>query len=116
MSSANHEVIVREMIESLYRVAGLPVWKGEINDSVATIVQKTLYETRKCSAAFVWVPQPPGGRASVFWLVTNIGRSAFNASVGKLSRHCARTAILKWRTALEIATHGLASSRRKVVA
>lgn len=114
--SSEHEERVKEMIESLYRVAGLPAWKGEINDNVAAIFQKILYETSKCSAAFVWVPQPPGGRASMFWLAMNIGRSSFNASVGKLSRHCARTAILKWRTALEIAAHGLASSRRKVQA
>jgi hypothetical protein len=111
MSREQNEQAVKEIIQSLYRVAGiLPVWNGEINDEVATIVMKMLAATKDCSHAFIWVPQPPGGRATVAWLAMNLGRSALAMSREKLSQTCARTVIYEWRTALDLASQGLALS------
>ncbi|GGX74792.1 hypothetical protein GJV26_14710 [Massilia dura] len=115
MAREQNERVVKEMIQSLYRLAGIyPVWDGQVNDAVAEVVEKMLLETRNCSQAFVWVPKPPTGRASVLWLAMNVGRAAFATSRAKLSQTCARKVILNWRTTLELASQGLASSRMRM--
>lgn len=115
MAREQNEQVVKEMIQSLYRLAGIhPVWNGEVNDAVADIVEKMLFETRVCSQAFVWVPKPPTGKASVMWLAMNIGRAAFATSRAKLSQTCTRKVILNWRTPLELASRGLASSQSRI--
>lgn len=100
------------MIQSLYRFANvLPVWDGEVNDEVAAVFGTMLDETRKCSKAFGWIPRPPGGRASTTWLITQFGRGIFNASRGRLSFTCARAVIYQWKSALAMASLGVAIRR-----
>jgi hypothetical protein len=48
------------MIQSLYKLAYIPAWDGEVNEDVARVFGIMLAETQKCSKAFVWVPTPPG--------------------------------------------------------
>jgi hypothetical protein len=115
MAREQNERAVQEMIQSLYRLAGIsPLWDGEVNDAVAEIVEKMLSETRYCSQAFAWVPKPPTGRASLLWPAMNAGRSAFATSRAKLSQACARKVMLDWRTPLELASQGLALSRLRM--
>ncbi|TFW33501.1 hypothetical protein [Massilia horti] len=103
------KVEVKEMIQSLYRFANiLPVWDGEVNDDVAAVFGTMIAETRACSNAFGWVPKPPGGRASITWLVRQLGRGVFNSYRSQLSFTCARAVIYKWKSALEMASLGVA--------
>jgi hypothetical protein len=102
---------VNNMIQSLFRLAELEVWEGEINDEVAAVFGIMLAETQKCSSAFKWLPKPPGGRASISWLVMQLGRGIFGSFSTKLSFVCARTVIYKWRRRLDMASAGIAAAR-----
>jgi hypothetical protein len=102
---------VKEMIKSLYDLAAVPAWDGDVTDEVAAVFGIMLLETQKCSNAFGWVPRPPGGRASVTWVVRSLGRGLFNAHRGKLSQTCARAVIYKWQRQLDLASMGLAAGR-----
>jgi hypothetical protein len=108
MASDAHAAEVKEMIQSFYKLAGIPPWDGDVNENVAAVFGTMLSETRNCSKAFAWVPQPPAGKASVFWLVTNLGRGVFNIYRPKLSVTCARAVIYKWGRQLDMASLGLA--------
>ena len=101
---------IKEMIQSLYRFANiLPVWDGEVNDDVAAVFGTMISETMTCSKAFGWVPKPPGGRASVSWLAQQLGRGVFNSYRSRLSFTCARAVIYKWKSALGLASAGVAT-------
>lgn len=110
--NTDKEKVVKEMIQSLYRFANiLPVWDGEVNDDVAAVFGTMIAETRTCSNAFGWVPKPPGGRASITWLAQQLGRGIFNSHGSRLSYTCARGVIYKWKSALDMASAGVAMER-----
>ena len=99
---------VREMIESLYKFADIPInWEIRVNEQVAEVFGKMLDETMKCSKAIGWVPKPPGGRASIAWLVMQLGSGAFNHYRSRMSFVCARSVIYKWGRHLQMASMGL---------
>jgi hypothetical protein len=94
MVTENDKAEVKEMIQSLHPFANiLPVWDGEVNDEVAAVFGTMLAETTKCSIAFGWVPKPSGGRATISWVVHQLGPGVFNSTRGRLSFTCARTVI-----------------------
>lgn len=100
---------IKAMIQSLYQFANIfPVWNGEVNDDVAAVFGTIIAEIKKCSKAFDWVPKPPNGRASITWLAQQLGRGAFNAYRSQLSFTCARAVIYKWKSALDMASAGVA--------
>lgn len=112
MATDSEKAEVKDMIQSLYRFANiLPVWDGEVNDDVAAVFGTMIAETRTCSNAFGWVPKPIGGRATVSSVVRQLGRGVFNAFRGRLSFTCARAVVYKWRTALELASMGIAMKK-----
>lgn len=111
MGSENEVREVKNMIQSLFRLAELGAWEGDVNDDVAEVFGITLSETIKCSDAFKWLPKPPGGRASINWLCIQLGRGIFGAFSTKLSFVCARTVIYKWRRRLDMASAGVAGAR-----
>lgn len=99
---------VRELINVLYNRAGIKAeFRGEINEDVAAVVGDLLTDIASCSAAFRWVPRPTGGKASIFWLATNVTRSILADLKEKQSISCMRARILQYRTALEMAAAGL---------
>lgn len=99
---------VREIINVLYSRAGISTqFHGEINEDVAAVVGDLLTDIATCSAAFRWVPRPTGGKASIFWLATNVTRSTVSELKEKQSISCMRARILQYRTALEMAAAGL---------
>jgi hypothetical protein len=103
---------VRHMIESFYQFAAIPLPNDfEVNESVAAVFGSMLSETRRCSGAFVWVPRPPGGVASIAWLAMQLGRGVFNSYRGQLSFTCAREVIRVWNTPFREASMGLSSTR-----
>ena len=70
---------VREIINVLYSRAGIRTqFRGEVNENVAAVVGDLLNDISTCSAAFRWVPRPTGGKASIFWLATNVTRSTLS--------------------------------------
>ncbi|GJI98765.1 hypothetical protein RugamoR57_54830 [Duganella caerulea] len=112
MTTDAEKAEIKGMIQALYRYANvLPVWDGDVNEDVAKVFGIMLAETQKCSSAFCWIPSPPGGQASIAWLIRQLGRGLFNAYRKRLSFTCARTVIYKWRTALDMAALGIASSK-----
>lgn len=112
MNTDKEKAEIKEMIQSLYRFANiLPVWDGEVNDDVAAVFGTMIAETRTCSKAFGWVPKPPGGRASVTWLAQQLGRGVFNSYRSLLSFSCARVVIYKWKSALDMASAGVATRK-----
>lgn len=111
MVSEQEKAQVKAMIKSLYDFAAIPAWDGEITNEVAAVFGTMLFETQKCSKAFIWVPKPPGGRASITWLVRSLGRGLFNAHRNMLSQTCARAVIYKWQRQLDLAAMGLAVGR-----
>lgn len=112
MASDAEKAEVKEMVESFYKFANVPLnWDGEINERVAEVFGVMLSETRQCSMAFGWMPKPPGGRASIVWLAVQLGRGMFNHYRLQLSFVCARGVIFKWGRQLEMASMGLAVAR-----
>jgi len=115
MASEAEKSEVKEMIESFYKFANVPLnWNGEVNERVAEVFGVMLSETRKCSSAFIWIPTPPGGRATIAWLVIQLGRGIFNRYRQQLSFTCARGVIYiiyKWGRDLEMAALGLVVTR-----
>lgn len=112
MATNKEKLEVKEMIQSLYRYANIqPVWDGVVNDDVARVFGIMLAETQKCSAAFGWIPPPPGGRASIIWLVTKLGKGIFNVYKNRLSVACARVVIYNWGVALNLAALGIGMTR-----
>lgn len=108
MTSETDQTEVREMIQALFRLAQQRPWDGLINDDVAAVFGVMLFETRKCSDAFKWMPKPPGGRASIGWLAMQLGRGVFMSSSAKLSFVCARGVVYKWGRQLDMASQEIA--------
>lgn len=112
MSKPSEKQEVKQVLESLYKLAGItPIWAGDINERVAHVVGVMISEVAKCSKAFAMVPQPPGGRATISWLATNFGRGLFNRYREKMSASCARAVLYGWRTELDMAANGFACVR-----
>lgn len=112
MASEKDKAEVKHMIQSLYELAGIsPAWDGEVNDDVARVFGIMIAETQKCSAAFRLIPPPPGGRASIIWLVNRLGHGIFNRYKKRLSLACARAVIYNWSAALQEATLSIGMSR-----
>jgi hypothetical protein len=57
---------------------------------------KMLEEARKCTKASNWVPRPPGGKATIAWLVRNVTRSAIRSMGNDLACTCVQFVIRNW--------------------
>lgn len=112
MASEEEKAQLKEMITSFYKYAEVSItWNLNINEQVAEVFGIMIKETTKCSNAFGWVPKPPGGRASIFWLITQLGRGVFNHYLSHISWVCARGVIYQWREQLQLASMGLFAGR-----
>jgi len=98
---------VRTAINALYKSAGIhDTFKGDINEQVATVFGELLFDIRKCSDAFLWVPRPTCGVASVGWIAKNFTQSVNHKFKNSQSFVCARTRILQYKSRLAIASIG----------
>lgn len=112
MASEEEKAQLKEMIESFYKYAHVPMtWNLEVNEQVAEVFGIMIKETTKCSKAFGWVPKPPGGRASIIWLVMQLGRGVFNHYMHRISFTCVRGVIYQWGEQLKLASMGLFARR-----
>ncbi len=99
---------VKKMIRDFYKLAGISLPSSiTINNEVARIFFKMIQETKKCSNAFVLVPQPPSGPATVKWLAYNLSRTIFQSASSQVSITCVKVAISNWNTKLRFAGMGL---------
>ncbi len=95
---------VEKMIMDFYKVANIsPPRNLTINDQVAKVFLKILSETQKCSKAFILVPHPPLGAATVKWLAYNLPRTVFENASGKISITCAKRVLYNLGSQLRIA-------------
>ncbi|MCB1953058.1 MAG: hypothetical protein H6944_14840 [Zoogloeaceae bacterium] len=100
---------LRQYIESFYAFAHVPLtWKLHPNEAVADVFGTMLNEAARCSRAIGWVPPPPGGRATISWIVMKLGNGMFNHYKSQTSLSCARAVIAKWGTQLRLASMGVA--------
>jgi hypothetical protein len=110
MTSENEASELLEIIEQFYKFANVhPPRNLHINEHVAEVFGIMLNETAKCSKAIGWVPVPPGGRATISWLVVQLGRGVFNRQKSRLNPGCAHNVIRTWKTALDMASLGMAA-------
>lgn len=76
---------VKKVIKSFCHFAAVPLPSNfEVNERGAEALGIMLNETMKCSKAFGWIPTPPGGRATIVWLATQLGRGIFNGYGSRL--------------------------------
>jgi len=105
MSDILQKEELRQMIVAFYNFSGVnPPSDITINESVAIVFGQMLFETRKCSDAFKWIPPPPGGRPTISWLVVNIGKSYIKGLNDKMSFTCARGVVYIWGRHLQRAS------------
>ncbi len=108
MTSKKEKAQLKEMIESFYKHAQVPMtWNFEVNEQMAEVFGIMIRETKQCSKAFGWIPTPPGGRASIGWLVMQLGRGVFNHYILQISWTCAMGVINRWGNQLKMASMGL---------
>ena len=97
------------MIKAFYKFAAVDIpFELTINESVAAVFGEMLEATKKCSKAFVWIPQPAAFPPTIVGLATNLGRGVLMHYLGRLSMTCARGAALSYRSRLEMASNGIA--------
>ncbi len=110
MATAFEKEEVKEIIDAFYKAAGLSGWNGNVNESVAAVFGVMLCEAKKCSKAMNWIPTPPAGRATISWIVMQLGRKIIqHFKDKKIKLICVRTIIWKWESTLRIASdHNMA--------
>lgn len=94
---------VRRMIDEYFKTAGHTGWNGEVNERVAAVFGEMLQKTSMCSHALSWVPRPPGGKASIVWLCTQIGSGAFRSIRDNSSVTCMKGIVYGYKRKLDIA-------------
>lgn len=103
----NEHEKVRMAINALYKSAGISyAFNGDINEQVAKVFGQMLLDIRKCSAAFIWVPKPIAGVASIAWIDKNFTQSVMHKFKSPQSFTCARARILQYKSQLIIASIG----------
>ena len=102
------KIKVKNAINYFYKGAGLKIkFTGSINPKVAETFGKMIIETQSCTTALSWVPRPAGGKATISWIAKNLTKSALSQIETKQSLTCAKTAILRYKTPLHLASLGL---------
>jgi hypothetical protein len=104
MTSGLDKEQVREAIDEFYRIGRSGGWKRDVNERVAEIFGRMLEEARKCTKALNWVPRPPGGKATIAWLVRNVTRSTIRSMGDELAHTCAQFVIRNWDAELRLAS------------
>lgn len=109
MSHTDKADELMEIIKQFYTFANVTFPRNlVINESVAEVFGIMLKEAATCSELMNWIPTPPGGKATIAWLVINFGNGVLNYKKAQLRHICARESIRKWRSQLEMASLGVA--------
>ena len=104
MASALDKEHVKEVIDTFYKVGRNTGWNREVNEKVAEVFGLMLEEAKKCTDALNWVPRPPGGKATIAWLVRTLGRIGVAQMRNGLSKTCALAVIRNWDRELSMAS------------
>lgn len=103
MASSLDKDKVRRMIDEYYKAAEYSGWNGEVNERVAAVFGRMIAETAQCSRGMSWVPRPPGGKASIVWLCTQLGSGFIRSLREKSSVTCMKFVIRNFGSELRTA-------------
>ena len=94
---------VREIINTIYQAAGVKYkYRGAVTEMTAEVLGKIISEIRSCTSSLNWVPRPTGGKATISWIVRNLGSSfARDLKKKNISLTCGRRVLLGLKTELE---------------
>lgn len=95
-ASAKDRATVQAVINSYYKAGGQSGWNREVNKKVARVFGTMLIETKKCSEALSWVPQPTTGPATIKWIAKQLGKSFIKRMRDKTSTTCIKGVIYRW--------------------
>ncbi|WP_462167248.1 hypothetical protein [Pseudoalteromonas sp. GB43] len=99
---------VRAAINAFYKGAGVnKKFNDQVNENVAAVFGVMISETKKCSKALSWVPEPPNAKASISWVVRNFANSVLNQLKDESSLTCAKRVIQIWDRKIQMAGMGL---------
>jgi hypothetical protein len=98
-----------EVIKAMYSYAGLSITirENQINDKVIKAVHIIINKILRCSEAMSLVPQPPMGKASLFWLATNAAKIITGMNNGKISKTCVYGIAYHNSSQLQMAINGI---------
>jgi hypothetical protein len=93
-----------ELIDTFYRAAGEPGWRGDINDSVAKVFMQMLLEAQRGLKDYSWSIIVPGHEVTVKWLIYQIDNFTIE-KMGQKNKEtsCLEFAIEKWDDRLRLA-------------
>lgn len=94
-----------ELIDTFYRAAGEPGWRGDINDSVARVFMEMLLEAQRGLKDYSWSLIIPEGEVTVKWLIYQIDNYTIE-KMGRMNQEasCLEFAIEKWGDRLRLAS------------
>ena len=97
-----------DLIKKMYAYAGLSITirENQINDKVVQTVH-IINKILRCSATMSVVPQPPMGKASLFWLAKNAAKIITGMNSGKISKTCVYGIAYHNRSKLYMAINGI---------
>jgi hypothetical protein len=104
MASGLDKEHVRHVINEFYVIGRSGNWKLSVNERVAEVFGRMLEEAKKCTKALNWVPRPPGGKATIAWLVKNLTKSVVRSMGDELSVTCVQMVIRNWDRELKMAS------------
>ncbi|WP_221796242.1 hypothetical protein [Oceanobacter mangrovi] len=65
---------IRSVINGIYDVAGIKYqYSGLVTEKTAAVVGDIVENIRSCSSSMSWVPRPTGGKATISWVIRNLG-------------------------------------------
>ena len=94
-----------ELIDTFYRAAGEPGWRGHINDCVAKIFMEMLLEAQRGLKDYSWSLLAPGHEVTTKWLIYQIDNYTIE-KMGRMNQEtsCLEFAIEKWDDRLRLAS------------
>ena len=94
-----------ELIDTFYKAAGEPGWKGHINDSVAKVFVEMLLEAQRGLKDYSWSIIIPVQEVNVKWLIYQIDNFTIE-KMGRMNQEasCLEFAIEKWGDRLRLAS------------
>jgi hypothetical protein len=104
MASGMDKEQVRQAIDAFYQIGRSGGWKRDVNERVAAVFGRMLEEAKKCSKALNWVPRPPGGKATISWLVHNVSRSTMRSMGDDFAHTRAQFVIRNWDAEFRVAS------------
>lgn len=94
-----------ELIDTFYKAAGEPGWRGAINDNVAKVFMAMLLEAQRGLKDYSWSLLIPEHEVTAKWLIYQIDNYTIE-KMGRMNQEasCLEFAIEKWNDRLRLAS------------